>query len=132
MTTYELVNPHDDYTFEAPDDAIADTVTALLGGAYGWARPARLDPDGEPVTGGLADFLDDGARERAVETAKEVLSHRADELAAALDTVAIKEAQRARLGVDPDLWHDEMRSSMSDLRATAREYARALRERADQ
>lgn len=118
---YELVNPHDDYTFEAADDDIADAVVGLLGDMYGWQVDGR--------SGGMLRFVSDP--EATVERIKAVLDQRAAEVANALVTVEIKADQRRRLGVDPEKWHDEMRSSTADLRASALRMATALEARAD-
>ena len=114
MPTYTLINPHDPYTFDAPDDDIAETVAALLGGSYGW----QLEDVDPPRTGGMFNLLDPPAQALATEAIHRAMT-RKPELAAALRTVAILEADRAELDVDPDTWHRRHLTSTVDLREVA-------------
>lgn len=108
---YELINPHDNYGFEAPDDAVADAVVVLLGEMYGWRRE---DESNMP-----AFMLSAEAGEAVVIRLKSLMSERTEELIASLRSVEIDGGKRKRLGVDPEKWHDEQRSSIADLRAIA-------------
>lgn len=108
---YELINPHDNYGFEAPDDAIADAVVVLLGEMYGWRR--------ENESSMPAFMISAEAGEALVTRLKSLMSERTNELIAALRSVEIDGGRRKRLGVDPEKWHDEHRSSLADLRTVA-------------
>lgn len=115
---YELINPHDNYGFEAPDDAVADAVVVLLGEMYGWRRD---DKSSMP-----AFMISAEAGEELVTRLKALMDERTDELVAALRSVEIDGGKRKRLGVDPEKWHDENRSSISDLRSVANRMAANL------
>ena len=113
MTEYKFVNPGDAYTFEAPDDAIADAVCALVSPMTGWSR------DG--AKGGMIGLP--GRPADAVEASAKAIGctvrDRPADVCAALRTLEIDAARRKRLDVDPDKWHDEMRTSANDFRAAA-------------
>jgi hypothetical protein len=122
VTVYELVNPHDPYHFDAPDDDIAEAVAALLGGMYGW-QTVNVDPE---RSGGFGDIIGAQAQDVLIEKVKAVLNDRPSELAAALRSLGIEREKRERLGVDPEAWHDEMRSSAADPRTVALHMAEKL------
>lgn len=111
MGEYELINPHDNYSFEASDDAIADAVVVLLGSMYGWSRDGKSSMP--------AFMLSEQASEMLVTRLKSLMGERTEELIAALRSVEIEGAKRKRLEVDPEKWHDEQRSSLADLRKEA-------------
>lgn len=111
MAEYELINPHDNYSFEAPDDEVADAVVVLLGEMYGWRRDEESSMP--------AFLISAEAGEMLVTRLKSLMAERTEELIAALQSVEIEGAKRKRLGVDPEKWHDEQRSSLADLRREA-------------
>lgn len=120
-TTYTFINPHDDYSFEAPDDDIATTAVVLLPGLYGWEKDGHsLIPNLHPA--------DEEIGAAIVELAKKVISDRLPELVAALRSLEIMGTKRRALGVDPDAWHDQFRTSDSDPRHRARLIAARLEE----
>lgn len=121
MNRYALINPSDDYEFEAPDDEIAEAMVVLLSGMAGWRSL-----DDEERQGGFADLAhrDDG--EQYADRIKTLLADRAAEVAAALRSLEIQPERRKRMGVDPAVWHDEMRTSLSDYRAEALRLADAI------
>lgn len=118
MTTYQLINPSDDYSFEAPDDNVADAVTTILGGEYGWNR--------DDVSGGLSMFLDDEGQDELGERVLVVIRTRAAELSAAFRSLEIDRPGRERTGSDPDAWHEQKRTSANDIRKQAQYYADKL------
>lgn len=115
MPTYTLINPHDPYTFDAPDDDVAETVVALLGGSYGW----QLDEGDQGRSGGMFNLAGPEGQQAATDAINRAMT-RKPELAAALRTVAILEKDRAELDVDPDTWHAQRITSTVDLREIAR------------
>ncbi len=124
MTVYTFINPSDDYTFEAPDDAIADAMCAIISPMTGWNRADDTDVE---TRGGLIGFAPADDQERALAPIRITFTDRADEVAAALRTLEIKRAQRLALGVeDADAWHDMWRTSHYDYRAYALQLARGL------
>lgn len=116
---YSLVNPHDDYCFEAPDDEVADAVCLLLGG--GWYSWSKGDESGVLVGG-----LDEESRLAHVEGFEETIESRRSEVIACLRSFEIDPDGRLAAGADPDDWHELRRSSVADVRGSARETARAL------
>ena len=104
MPTYDLINPSDPYTFEAPDDAIATTAVLVLNDAYGWACGGRSD--------GPFLFVDPGADDgkALLATAEGCLADRRGEVAAALASMTI----------------EGERSSITDIGAQAHRLAERL------
>lgn len=125
LTRYTLVNPHDPYEFDAPDDEIADAVCLLLGG--GWYSWTAGDRSGALV-GAIGDEV---AQQEIVDHLGGVIEGRRRELVAALRSVEIDPDGRvAAAQADPELWHQEHRSSFADPRENAIETAAAM-ERSD-
>lgn len=119
---YRLVQPSDDYWFDAPDDIVATLLATLLGNGVGWQIE---DADGERSF--LNRFITEAQFEELVGgPVRDVLTSRKDDVAAAALTVEIDPDKRARMGVDPELWHIEMRTSLADYRAAAQELAAHL------
>lgn len=88
MTTYELVNPHDPYVFDAPDNDIATAVVTVLGQFYGWQIL------GTNQTGGMLGF---GGRDAEVEQLNVTLTERMGEVARALRTLVRTNPERSSL-----------------------------------
>lgn len=126
LNRYTLDNPSDDYEFQAPDDEVAEAVTALISGMCGWTAIVDEDGDDEPRSGGFADLAHKDDADEFIAAVKATATLRRAEVVAALRSLEIKPEQRKRLGVDPEVWHDEMRTSMSDFRASALQWALRL------
>jgi hypothetical protein len=141
---YELANPHDPYTFEAPTDRVAALLCMIVGGnAYGaegekghTAWPVMLFADGEAVEAEFQERFGTGIKE-AVEADCELLATalrslwitgRAERVgvAAALKACPTQEARDAFVTA----YEDEKRSSLTDLATRARSYADALEKQA--
>lgn len=140
---FELSNPSDQYTFEAPDLATAAAVAWILGrGAYG---AHQLDGD---RAAHVPIFLLGGAEEWSRETfgadpADVLNSVLHGILADALDSLLVgdahaRETYRAGLELidDPakreawrDRWHDDRRTSLNNIGAAAWAVAKALRKK---
>ncbi len=139
MIIYELINPHDPYTFEAPDAQVAALLCLLLGGgAYG----ADPDTDKEEDRWGLhifskgddveAEFqerwkmsIDTSMRTRKVELAAALRSFmiagRAERagIKAAMEACPTQEARDAFVAT----YEDKKRSSLTELAGRARDLA---------
>ena len=139
MTLYDVSNPSDAYTFEAPDTTVAFVVVALLGnGGYG-ATPIG-DDKAEKIPIFLFGGADDWMRERGI-VIDRVLADRKPAIIESLDSVLIGDAhdrQAFRDGLelidDPakrvqwrDRWHDDRRSSMNNIGKRAWTIAARLR-----
>lgn len=119
MSRYTLIQPADDYSFDAPDDVVATLLAALLGEGVGWEIEDET---------GARSFLnmfvsEDDFAKLVGGPVPDVLTARMPEIAVAARTVEINPDERARLGVDPEVWHNEKRTSLNDYRAAARELA---------
>lgn len=124
MTAYKLIQPSDDYWFDAPDDAVATMVVLFLDEMVGWERPNRADADGRPVRFINAGSASNGEAEMIVgEDPMGFIYSRGAEIAAALRTVEIDPVSRSFARVDADVWHDQHRTSTVDYRASAFQYA---------
>ena len=136
---YELINPHDPYTFEAPDAQVAALACLLVGGgAYG------ADPESgkEEDTWGVhlfskeedieAEFqerwglgINASMRKRKADTAAALrslmIAGRAERagIKAALEACPTQEARDAFVAV----YEDKKRSSLTELASRARELA---------
>lgn len=142
MTRYTLINMHDDYAFDAADDLIAAGVAVALGSAYGAQRgdefmwgPMFLLSNDEIDARGRELFGLDGEGMVAAFT-----GDRVTDLIAALRTVRINpdgldrildgvtdEAAREQIAQN---WHDQQRTSITDLRDQASKIADAFERRA--
>jgi hypothetical protein len=143
---YEIINPSDPYTIEAPSLDVAFVACLFLGtGQYAF-KP--LDEDGEEIPlfifGGMeawcAEHLEEGFE--AVVTRVTTEPAKRKELADCFDSCLIgrredRNAYRAGLELidDPakreqwrDRWHDDRRSSLNNIGARAFEMASKLRE----
>ena len=140
---YEIVNPSDPYTFEAADAAIAFGVSVVLGCGRYSMEP--LEAGGTRVPMFLTDSSSKawclqtlGKTLNAVMA--EITGRRLLEFAAALDSVCIGgPEERAELAaflasVQPNAtefrrgaWHDERRTSVTDIGRAAWGTARSMR-----
>jgi hypothetical protein len=134
METYWLTNPSDPYTFKASDLAIAGVVVLLLGhGAYA-ARTRDARPSPEELS--VPFFFGDGSwRPWFAElgtTLEDVLEDRKPELIESLRSVLIGSFSDRKIfeasDIDPELWHDEKRTSMNDIGCHAKAWADKLEE----
>ena len=145
MKLYEIVNPSDCVTFEAPDDATAVAVVLSIGeGAYG----ARRCEDGQDV-GGLLLFATNAVVEAKLmewfgcDFETWANAHRADLAEALLDCATVKpearhlyeEGMRRQDSVEElqeyrALVEDRNRTSMSDIVGRAWVMGRELRRKA--
>lgn len=136
---YELINPHDPYTFEAPDAQVAALVCLLLGGgAYG----ADPETDEEEDRWGVhifckGDDVEAEFQERWSMSIDTSMRTRKDDVAAALRSLMI--AGRAeRSGIKAAMeacptqesrdafvatYEDKKRSSLTELAGRARDLA---------
>lgn len=142
---YELINPSDPISFHASDDDVARAVGMVLGRGKAGVDDLR----GETVLPilflsppeGVNAYMEDPQWWGGM-TLGELMWNRGDEVAAALDTLAIVRAEhRAAFdakveALDPGLraeyleaHADEERTSMNDYRAYARSTAAAIRAR---
>ena len=126
LATYALVQPSDDYSFKAPNDQVATLLACFLGEGVGWNR---TDPETDETATFMNLFLNEEAFAKKMgRTMPEVLDD-TDFLAQVADamlTVEIQPDKRERLGVDPELWHNEQRTSMNDFRAAAQDWNKRL------
>lgn len=139
MTYYEIINPSDTYTLKADDPKIAIIVAVLLGGGkYG----LRDEQDAEILPIFIFDGLEVWLQVTHGCTLTELFD-RADKeaLAACFNSVAIcplkdrplwdKAVEAMEDPVKREAWlakwHDTQRSSMNDIGARAKHYARSTR-----
>lgn len=133
MSIYEIINPSDHYTFEAPDDTLARLVGLVLGeGRYGIEGP-----DGETVLAIYIFGVDESTLDHLFQPEHKslaaALEARRAELPAALRSVMIaSRAERADIlaaldAMESDAardafrehYHDTKRSSLNDIGAYA-------------
>jgi hypothetical protein len=143
---YEIVNPSDPYTFEAPTFEIAAVAIVLLAEGQLGVKPVGDDPEDARELP-LLLFDSDGKwfEENLfpLEKIGDFLDKHSEEIAAALDSVVIggeldrslfltalarqeddtKEAYRVA-------WHNKKRSSINDIGRSAWEMAKGIRETA--
>jgi hypothetical protein len=86
MAVYELINPSDPYTFEAPDILVAGVAVCMLSSAFGANRISDDIDESTPVIFGWQEWLDSHGIDAAW-----VKAHRA-EIADALDSFLIGDA----------------------------------------
>lgn len=129
MKLFELINPSDPYTFEAPDLAVAGALVCILGeGMYG-AEPLH-EADGSvpmfPIDGHEEWFEALGA------SFEDTIRGRKAEIAEAMDSLLIgtfsDRAEFAVSGMSWHEWHDSRRSSINDIGKRAKHFAKAMRE----
>jgi len=142
LVCYELVNPSDAYTFQAPTLLIAACATVLIGRGKYAAHPE--DGKGEKneevpmfFFGGVEEWF----KEKGVESLGDYINAHREEVATCLDTFLIgdmkerkafdrligcisnpEEKEKARLA-----FHDEKRSSMNNIGEYAWKLAKELR-----
>jgi hypothetical protein len=130
MPVYELINPSDCCTFEAPDDRVATMVTLLLGrGMYGAVRV-----DGSTVCHmypfGLPDDLGHGLTPTNLGGA---LEESAGQVADALDSLLYagftKRSGVEASGVSYASYNESRRTSLTDIAGAAKHLSEALRTR---
>lgn len=118
MNVYELVNPSDPYTFDAPDDDLATAVVLFISDMCGWKCGDRQGGPYVLVT------PDSSAGRQLLEKVKRIAAERRPELIAALRSVELRKEERLAAGVDDvERWHNDRRSSLTDHRARARQLA---------
>jgi len=134
MPIYELINPSDPYSFEAPNLKIAAAAVVMLSPAFGARRCGDDVEECTPILFGWEDWLSEHGIDESW-----VAQHRA-EIADALDSFLIGDYTRRQDVVDmldmlsPDKreeWRarrqDRHRSSLNQIGKTAYEYARRIR-----
>lgn len=133
---YELINPSDNYQFEATDDRVATIAVAFISDKFmarrdGFEMPPLFVLSDEQLNGWVKDTFDTDLESLV----KEVRFDRKDELIAALQSMTIdlptyQYIVNENLPSDVEAfaakWHDEHRSSMNDIRARALELAEAM------
>lgn len=133
MPVYELINPSDPYTFEAPNIEVAGVAVCMLSSHYG-AKQVDGDQESTPVLFGWKEWLED----RQINGAW-VESHRS-EIADALDSFLIgdpasrQDVEEMLAEVPPEKREalmarrqDRHRSSMNQIGERAYEMAKHLR-----
>ena len=142
MNVYELVNPSDDYSFEAPDDQVAAYVALAVGqGRYDarllgdreasnpimcmlsfYSTAETVDDDVKKLLGGLSlnDFLAARTAEVVAALRSLVIGNRAD-LAASLIGRGEQEAATLKAA-----WHEKHRTSMTDIGKYANDMADSI------
>lgn len=146
MPIYEIVNPSDTCTIEAPNDTIAAVAILYLGtGYYGCTKedgsnlPTLVAFGGESALDEALDSLGIGKRDDDSRLNAYIESH-ALEIAEALESIAYCKisTRKALLLAFEDLpdrterlkkFNDEKRSSLNDINESAHELARVLRNR---
>ncbi len=112
---FNIINPSDPYTMEAPDLEVAAVAVSFLGnGAY------PLDGIGESAGQNVPPFLIGGHDEWFIEKfgknfegiADDMMNSRSEELAAAFDSVTLESKRR---------------SSMNDIKARAQSLSNSVR-----
>lgn len=135
MPIYELINPSDPYTFEAPNIAVAGVVACTLSSGFG----ARLMSDDVDESSPMLFGWDEWQKEQGIDDAW-MLSHRS-EVADAFDSFLIGDANQ-RQDVESMLaelpeekreaWRakrqDRHRSSMNQIGERAYQLAQQLRD----
>jgi hypothetical protein len=138
---YEIVNPSDAYTVECPDLQIAMVVCILLGRGQYALRPLEENAVAVPMFmfGGLEKFCEKNFKKPDAEVVQHCMKQRADEVAAALDSVLIgSPADRAAFYAQAPTtaaefeqeratYHDKKRSSLNDIGGRAYQMAANLR-----
>ena len=135
MPIYELVNPSDHITLEAPDDVIAVVAANIVSSMYG-ARNA----DGE-VVGGLFSFGREGAMDHWLQDhgcPPGALSKRTSAIVAALRSFVLgdRDLYEFTIGELPAeaherfraKWDDQHRTSVTDICGAARRIAEEVAE----
>lgn len=135
MPIYELINPSDSYTFEAPDLTTAGVVAALLSTKYGARRVDKDEDETTPILFGWDEWLTD----RGVDS--DWIDDHRDELADSYGSFLIgdfssrEEFNRELQGIpnkdrQEELRkqrHDQLRSSMNNIGDAAFRMADKLR-----
>ena len=115
---FNLINPSDPYTIEAVDLEVAAVAVAFLGcGKYALEGIGAAAGQDVPIFlfGGHDEWFTKKFGKNFEATSEHVVEHRPEELAAALDSVALGRAER---------------SSMNNIKATAQALSNAVRTRA--
>ena len=115
---FDICNPSDPYTMEAPDLEIAAVAVSLLGdGRY--PLTGLGDDKGQDVPpflfGGHDEWFTSKFGMNFEETVTKAIRHRSQELAAALDSVTLQSSRR---------------TSMNDIGGRAEDLAKAVRQKA--
>lgn len=135
---YEIINPSDETTFEAPNLMVASLVTILLGGGQYGAKPE--DPEAEEVPLMLFGGAEVWWAEHFDEPMEGAVDRHAGAVSAALRTVCYGGIDQRRLYDsamraidDPDKaaafieeWNDRNRSSMNNIMGRAHAIADKL------
>jgi hypothetical protein len=128
---FEIINPSDEATFEAPDERIAVLATVLLGeGRYG-VRGA----DGDVVMPPILFGWPDGAKFGGVGLGdvNDAVDSNLIAIAEALESIALVSLRDRRAllasGADLSRWNEEKRTSLNDFAKYARNLASRLREK---
>jgi hypothetical protein len=117
MMQFEIINPSDPYTMQAPDLKIAAVVVVLLGQGKYALKCTDGRSEGVPLFlfGGHDKWFINQFGTNLSDTIDKVIEERAEELALAFDSVT--------------LGRDE-RSSMNDIGGRAQQYAKNVRAKA--
>lgn len=114
---FNIVNPSDPYTMEAPDLEIAAVAGCFLGvGKYPLAGIGADSGEHVPgfMYGGHDEWFTEQFGSNFLETSERVIEQRGEELALALDSVTLQ---------------SESRSSMNDIKARAQDLSSAVRQK---
>ena len=115
---FEIVNPSDPYTMEAPDMEVAAVACCLLGsGKYGLTGLGEDSAESVPIflLGGHDEWFVEKFGMSYADTVAHCLEHRGKQLAESLDSVTLMRGER---------------SSLNDIGRRARKYAELVREKA--
>lgn len=133
MILYDLSNPSDAYTFEAPDRATAVCVVALFGSHYGASAVGAEDKALDvPIClfGGMVEMVCE-ALDCAEDQIDAQLTARAETVAKSLESFCCggRDGFDALTIEERAAQNEERRSSMNDIGKRAHSYAEWLRER---
>ena len=139
MPIYELINPSDPYTFEAPNIEVAGAAVVLLSTNFGAVRVGDDVDERTPMLFGWDDWL----AERGIDT--DWVDDRAEEIADALDSFLIGSLSARQDVLDMldelpeenrqswrDRRQDRHRSSMNQIGEAAYQTAMSLRAELEQ
>jgi hypothetical protein len=129
MNVYELINPSDKCTYEAPDDEVAALTAIILGEGHYAAEECET---GRSACGIAFNGLPSNTAGLTIENLKERLEARKADIATALESLIYASASDRKAvkaaGGDIAKFNDSKRSSMNNIGRRAQIMAETLRE----
>lgn len=134
MIVYEVINPSDPYTFEAPDLEIAAAAIFLIGGGHYAADPFDKDQDRVPIflLGGSEEWVQEKFGADIEAWFCRVKAERLPEVCAALESflyggLLAREDWKGRTQDERAAYNERHRTSMNNIGKRAFSIAASLR-----